>query len=718
MVDVLEGRGKAAAGNLPAQLTPFHGRTRELTEVIELLRRDDVRILTLTGPGGIGKTRLVIQTAAELSHVYPGGTWFVALAPLTDPELVLAEVAAVLDVQEVEEGSLATALAHRLSRQRTLVALDNLEQLLPKAASPIAVLSAAAPALDLIVSSREPLRVGAEREYPVGALSDGEAVALFQERARAARPDFEPRDDAERHAIAEICARLDRLPLAIELAAARTKILGPVKLLERLEQRLPLLTGGARDAPEHQRTLRATIAWSYDLLTEGERELFERLAIFSGGWVLEAAEAVCAAELDTLQSLIERSLVRHEEGLDGEARYLMLETIREFAFDRLEERGELDALRRSQIQHYLAIAEAADPQLKGPDQARWLGRLDAEHDNHRSVLRWALDGADPDMGLRLVAALSLVWSLRRPPSEASRWHSEALERTPSVATEARARVLTWAGAFARELGEEATDLFEAGMRCASEVKALAIQALATSAFAESLPIDRKKEMAPLALEAVRLARRAGDSWVLSLVLNGLGEVRRHTGEIDLAVEAYEESLALGRERGDDSLMALELSNLAEMAILAEDFPRAHALSAQALEHAETVGDRRHTQFAYATLGWVALAERSLKQARDWFDLALALSRELGSSQASIDVINGMAGAAAGGGDVVRAARLEALASRFEKMLGHLPTAADAGIHRRYLDDLRSAADRRVWEAAAREGAEMTLDEGIEYALSS
>jgi predicted ATPase len=715
LVDVLEGRERGGVGNLPVQPTPFLGRERELGELMELLRRQDVRLLTLTGPGGIGKTRLAIQAAIKLAHTYPGGAWFVGLAPLTEPDLVLSEIARVLEVREAPEDQFASAIADRVARARTLIVLDNMEQLLPDAAAPIAQLSAAAPSLELVVSSREPLLISAEREFPVPILSEEDALALFVASARAADPSFAMSDGAVREAVAAICERLDRLPLAIELAAARTRLLEPAVLLQRLEQRLPLLTGGARDAPERQRTLRATIAWSVELLTEDERDLFERLAVFSGGWTLEAAEAVCDADLDTLQGLVQRNLVRQEG-----TRSTMLETIREFALERFEAGPDAEDVRHRHAAAFLELADGAHLGFEGSDQPRWIARLGIEYDNLRSALRWALDAGDDDLALRLVLGLSVLWYSRGPIAEGRRWVREALDRTLPVATEARAWALNWAGFLAAEQGarDEGAAFLTESIDCAREAHALAPQAISTSQLTGVLPPDRAGEMVPLAQEAVRLARGSGQDWVLGIALNNLGDSCREIGNDAAATAAFEESVAIRRMSGGDALTALPLINLAEMALLARDFERARIQASEALRHAVALGNQRLVALARSALGWSALADGAFDEATDRFRTALALMNELGYTTASISLLLGLAGAGAASGDVPRAARLEAAASRWEKSLGHVPTAADSGIHLRYLDDLRVATDPAVWEQEARAGRAMGLDEAIAYALGT
>jgi predicted ATPase/class 3 adenylate cyclase len=343
--------------NLPVPTTPFLGRERELIEVAGLLGRPDVRLLTLTGPGGTGKTRLASQAAGLASDLYPHGVWWVPLAPLRDPALVLETAGHVLGAKN--------GLVEHIGDKSLLLLLDNFEQVVEAAADLAGVLTSC-PNVELLVTSREPLHVAAEQEYAVPPFVHEEGVGFFLVRARAVKPGFEPDD-----AVSEICRRLDDLPLALELAAARVKALSSAQILARLEQRLPLLTGGARDLPERQRTLRGAIEWSYDLLSEGEQRLFARLAVFRGGCTLEAAEGVADADLDTLQSLVDKSLLRHTD-----ERYSTLETIREYAGERLEESGGADEIARRHAEHFLELAEEAEPHLQSGDPTLWLERLE------------------------------------------------------------------------------------------------------------------------------------------------------------------------------------------------------------------------------------------------------------------------------------------------------------------------------------------------------
>jgi predicted ATPase/class 3 adenylate cyclase len=378
--------------NLPVQPTPFVGRERELAVVLALLRDSRLRLLTLTGAGGSGKTRLALEVAAETAAEYPDGVFWVPLQALRVAKLVEPTIAQAVGARD--------DLASHLGSKRSRLLLDNFEQVI-SAAEVLGDLCSRLPNLKLLVTSREPLHLAAEREYPVPPLREGEAVAFFGDRARAVKPDF-----AEDDTLPEICRRLDCLPLAIELAAVRVKALSTEDLRWRLDKRLPLLTGGPRDAPERQRTLRATIAWSQELLSPEEKLLFARLSVFAGGFTLEAAEEVVTAELDTLQSLVDKSLLRHTQ-----ERFWMLETIREFASECLDQSGEAEQTRGRHARWFLELGEQAEPELTGAGQGVWLQRLDAEHDNIREALGWA-STHQPQLAVALVGAVWRYWHLR------------------------------------------------------------------------------------------------------------------------------------------------------------------------------------------------------------------------------------------------------------------------------------------------------------------
>src|SRR5687768_14825182 len=404
--------------NLPVPATPFLGRDTELDEIGALLARDGVRLVTLTGPGGTGKTRLALQAAANVADAFPGGVWWVPLAALRDPALVLESASAALG---------ATGdLAEHIGDKRLLLLLDNFEHL-TAAAAHLAPLLAKCPNLTLLVTSREPLHLGGEHEYAVDPLQRTEAVELFLTRALAVRRDF-----AANGEVALICERLDHLPLAIELAAARVKMLSPKALLQRLEQRLPLLAGGTRDAPERQRTLRATIEWSHELLSPDEQRLFARLAVFRGGCTLEAAEAVVDADLDTLQSLVDKSLVRVRDS----GRFWMLETIREFAVERLEASGEADEISRRHAEFFLEIAEELQPRVM-KDDADALDQLTEDHDNLRAALDRLEAEGDAERLQRLGGSVWRFWYLRSHLTEGKRRLDAAMaaggDATPALA---------------------------------------------------------------------------------------------------------------------------------------------------------------------------------------------------------------------------------------------------------------------------------------------
>ena len=403
--------------NLPLQPTPLIGREREVGEVCERLRQEEIRLLTLTGPGGTGKTRLALQAAADVLEDFEDGVFFVALSDVNDTALVPTTIVGALGLGESGDVALEDLLKEYLGRRELLLVLDNFEQVL-EAAPLVGELLSAAPRLKVLATSRIPLGIYGEHEYavpplsvpdpkrlpPIEVLSQYEAVRLFIDRAGAAKRGFEITAE-NAPAIAEICARLDGLPLAIELAAARVKMLPPKSLLTRLANRLKLLTGGAKDLPARQRTLRGAIEWSHDLLGEGEKTLFARLSVFSGGRTLEAIEAICDAEgdlpvdvFDGVSSLLDKSLLRQEQGPEDEPRFVMLETIHEYAREKLRESGEAAEVSGLHAAYFLAFAEEAEPELEGPDQASWMERLEADHDNFRVALSWLLEVGEAEVG--------------------------------------------------------------------------------------------------------------------------------------------------------------------------------------------------------------------------------------------------------------------------------------------------------------------------------
>jgi predicted ATPase/class 3 adenylate cyclase len=649
------------AHNLPVQPTPFLGREGEVTRLGELLQREDVRLVTLTGPGGVGKTRLALQVAAELVEAFPDGAWFADLAPLADPALVPSAIASALGLREEGGRPLIQALKEHLSDKRLLLLLDNLEHLLP-AAPQAGELLAACPGLTILATSRAPLRLRAEREIPVpplalpdrahpppaACLTRYAAVRLFVERAVAARPDFAVDSDSA-SAVAELCVRLDGLPLAIELAAARVKLLPPQALLARLGRRLPVLTGGARDLPARQRTLRDAIAWSHDLLAPEQQALFRRLAVFAGGWTIEAAEAVGdpGGELDAfggLAALVDGSLVRTAEaggGPDpGAPRFGMLETVREYGLERLAASGDEAAARRAHAEHVLALAEEAGPALAGGEEGAALARLEAEHDNVRAALAWALGGGDAALGLRLAGTVWAFWYLRGHFGEGRGWLGRALAGSGAGATTkaARAQALRGAGVLAWAQGDYGP-------------------------------------AAALLADALALYRELGDRRGIALTVGTLGAVAQEQGEHERAAALHAESLAAYRELGDKHRIARALGNLGVVARGAGDYARAAALHAESLALARELGDRRGVAATLANLAVVARERGDLGRAARLLEESLALHRELGDRRGVAPTLVNLGLVARDQGDPERAAARTEEGLALARELGDAPRIA-------------------------------------------
>jgi predicted ATPase/class 3 adenylate cyclase len=583
--------------NLPVPPTPFVGRERELDEVIGLARIAGTRLLTLTGPGGSGKTRLALQAAAELGEDHEHGVWWISLAPIRNPDLVLDAAARALDA--------TGALADHVADRSMLLVLDNFEQVVA-AAPQVAQILTACPRLRLIVTSREPLRLSGEQEYAVPPFAHAEGVGFFLGRARAARPDFQPDD-----AVEAICRRLDDLPLALELAAARVKALTSHQILERLERRLPLLTGGARDLPERQRTLRNTIAWSHDLLADEEARAFRRLSVFAGGCALDAAEAVCEADLEVLASLVDKSLLRQSDG-----RYSMLETIREFADERLGDSAEEAEIRRRHLDFYLRLAESAG--LYADVEAS--GRHDLvlpEQDNVRSALDWALTADEIELGLQLAVALEQYW-VTVAPVEGTRYLEALLARDASVPAVLRARALRVYGGTLFIFGR-----FEDGIRHAeaalAEFRAIGdTQAVAHMLFRLAVDAFRTGDLVrarELCDESLALHR---SPWAEAQVLSLLGDVAFKEGRHEEALDLLRESGRLAEESEFRWWQAHSLLHLGQYALMIGRPDEAREPTRDALQIAHAIRDRLGISWGLAMRAWLALTlGQSTAAGRSW-----------------------------------------------------------------------------------------------------
>src|ERR671916_1297994 len=604
---------------LPAPATALVGRERDVEAVVGLIRHPENRLVTLTGPGGVGKTRLSTEVARALlaAGSFPDGASFVALAPLEDASLVLPTIAqALLNAGETEGLSSSASLRAYLRDRRLLLVLDNFERLLG-AAPEVAGLIEACPGLAVLATSRAPLRIRGEREYPVTPLAvpdptraprlddvaGAPAFELFVQRARQASPAFEV-SEANAAAVAAICWRLEGLPLALELAAARMRFLGPTALLSRLDRALE--ASGARDLPERQRTMRATLDWSHELLSGPEKGLFARLSVFAGGFALEAAETVGEDRrsdegdvLLLLGRLVEQSLVLAEPGkVDGGLRYRMLEPVRQYALEKLEEGDERDETRRRHARYYLALAERARPELKGPDQSSWLDRLEAEMDNLRAALGLSLDRGDVEVALRMVAELWWFWYKRGHLNEGRRWLEEALGKSVSptgAPTPARAEALNGAGVMARNQAdfEQAQTWLE---------------------------------------ESLALQRELGDERGAADVLVNLGTVALDRGDYPRSAALFEESLSLRRKLGDRWGIALALNNLGVVARARGDLAEAASLGEEGLGMFRAVGDRAGVAMVLSNLGKVAEEGDAPAEAAEFYGESLALYRELGEKK--------------------------------------------------------------------------------------
>ncbi|MFN8549606.1 MAG: tetratricopeptide repeat protein [Candidatus Eisenbacteria bacterium] len=685
-----EGNEAAIANNLPIATTSFLGREKEMAEIAEMLRRS--RLLTLTGSGGTGKTRLALQLATEALEQFPGGVWLVELAPLAEGELVPKATATALGVREVAGEPLPRTIAADIGEKKSLIVLDNCEHVIEAAARLVHTLLSTCSELRLLTTSREALGVSGETSYRVPSLAlpsneraltvesvmESAAARLFVERAVAGKPDFQvtPQNAG---ALAAVCRRLDGVPLAIELAAARVRALTIEQIEARLDGRFRLLTGGSRTALPRQQTLRALIDWSYDLLKEPEKQMLLRLSVFAGGWTLEAAESVCAGDgiedweaLDLLTSLVDKSLVAYDEAENG-GRYRLLETVRQYARDRMLESGGVELWRDRHLEHFLALSREASPHLPGREQEAWLARLSTEHENLRTALDWADGTAERRaQGLELAGLLQAFWLYRAHFSEGRARLAHALAQDPGGEPASRARALNGAAnlAFTQSDYPAARALHEESLSLRREIDdrngiATSLNNLGSIAYFSG---DLAQARA-LIEESLAIRRELKDRSGIGSCLNNLAVIAQFSGDFDGARAWHTESLALRRELGDRSGIAASLHNLGVIAMQQHDRESARRLWEESMVIRDELGDRAGVCTGLQTLGALALEEGDLPLSRHRLTESLRIARELGTRLPIASALEGLAPVANLSGHPDRAIRLWSAAARIRAELG-------------------------------------------------
>lgn len=735
-----------APDNLPRHLSPFVGRRREIAQVIERVNRG--RLVTLVGPGGVGKTRLSIEVASRVAGSFPQGVWFVELAPLQDPSLLAQTVGQVLGVREEASQPTMATLIELLRLKSTLLVLDNCEHVIEACAELVSTISTACREVRILASSREALSVPGEVVYSVPSLAvadpdelpdlaelrEIESVHLFLDRVRAFRSDF-ALDSHNAPAIAQICKRLDGIPLAIELAASRVRVLSVDQIATRLDDRFNLLTGGLRTAlPRHQ-TLRATIDWSYQLLSEAERTLFRRLSVFVGGWTLEAAEAVCADPdqaasqnlppgkvLELLAQLVDKSLVMKEDR-EGAARFHRLETVRRYALDKLVESDEVEDLRNRHLEWFLAFAETAEPHLDGPEQVEWLMRLDRERDNLRAALEWCQQSIGrTESGLRLASAITNFWYSRGNFSE-MRVRLKALLSAPHEPVEgaARAKALATAAdlAYRQSDFQTTSDLFAQSLEIYRSLgesgrHGMAIALIGLGNVATEVG---DYESAPeLFEEGLALMRQIEDHQGIAHALRNLGWCAMRPGDYALAEDYLEQALDQFRQLGDSMGIASTLSGLGEVAIRQGAYESAQELLTESLSLRRQLGNKWGIAASLGSLGWVALRQGDIPGARAHLAESLGVRTEIDDVGGIAWCLERLAEAAGEEGEIERQVRVFGAAAALRESVRAVIDPADQPAYEATLDAARTTLGERAFVAAWDAGRRLTRDEAIAHAL--
>lgn len=728
----------ASPNNLPAQMTSFIGRSKEVADVKQLL--SESRLLTLTGPGGSGKTRLGLQVASEVLKGFHG-VFFVALAEITDPGLVASTVARALGLVETAGRSILDGLKDYLRSKNLLLVLDNFEQVI--AAAPlVSQLLGECGTLKVLVTSREALRITGEREYPVPplalpslaelpsveSLARYAAIELFVQRARAVKADFRITDESA-PAIAEICHRLDGLPLAIELAAARIKLLPPRAMLARLDQRLDFLTGGGRDLPARQQTLRGAIAWSYDLLDGNEQTLFCRLSVFVGGCTLDGVDVVggedlsASSLLDLVGSLVDKSLLREVEDVHGEPRFVMLELLREYGLEQLRARGEEETIRRRHAGFFLDLVEQAEAGLEKGEQVRWMERMEQEHGNLRAAFEWSRSAdAAQELCLRLAGALGHFWEVRGHFSEGRERLSSVLSmKSAQGQTPARAKLLSRAAELAYrqsdyastvEFAEESLALYrvlEDRQGAASMLVKLGNCATESGDF---------ETAAGYLEEALAIWQDLEDKHGTARALISLGWAALRPGDHSLANIRLEQALVLSRELGDTRSIGFELSGLGEIALRQGDTARANQLLAESLELRRQLGNKWGVGVSLGTLGWAATREGDWERARAYLGESLEVRQEIGDKGGIAWCLERLADLALSQGQPEKAVRLLSAAAVLRTTIGSVIDPADQEEYQNRRKALRSQFGEEKFTSLWKEGRTLTMEQAIAHALES